>query len=84
MSAENKQHHKFEIIVNAQKKPWDEDKISYSQVVELAFPSHDPKDMFTVQYSKGPKENPQGTLAQGQSVEVKNEMVFNVDQTGQS
>ncbi|MDE2591014.1 MAG: multiubiquitin domain-containing protein [Patescibacteria group bacterium] len=83
MSAESKQH-KFEIIVNAQKRPWNEDKISYSQVVELAFPGHNPKDMFTVQYSKGPKDNPQGTLAQGQSVEIKNEMIFNVTQTIQS
>ena len=70
-----------EIIVNAQKRTWDKKEISYSEVVDLAFPGHSPSDMFTVQYSKGPHENPQGTLAPGQSVQVKSGMVFVVTQT---
>ena len=84
MSGESKQHHKFEIIVNAQKRPWNEERITYEQVVDLAFPSHAATEMFTVQYSHGPQDNRQGTLAQGQSVEVKNEMIFNVTPTVQS
>jgi len=86
MSDESKQHqHPFEIFVNAQKKTWNEEKINFTQVVDLAFPPpHHPGQMFTVQYSHGPEKNPQGTLAEGQSVYVKSGMVFNVHRTDKS
>ncbi len=59
---------KFEIIVNGKPKPCREDTISYSQVVDLAFPQpHKPTEVFTVQYSQGPKENCEGTLVGGQA-----------------
>jgi len=64
--------HGYKIIVNGTRKTWNEDMISYSQVVDLAFPPpHKPTEIFTVQYSRGPKENRQGTLVDGQSVHVK-------------
>ena len=82
MSEERK---KFEIIVNARPKAWTEETISYSQVVDLAFPPpHKPTEIFTVQYSHGPRENPQGTLVEGQSVRVKSGMVFDVTRTDKS
>jgi hypothetical protein len=75
----------FEIIVNAQRKPWKEDTISYSQVIDLAFPPpHGSGEVFTVQYRHGPKENHQGTLADGQTVKVKSGMVFDVSRTDKS
>jgi hypothetical protein len=74
-----------EIFVNAKRKPWDQDTISYTQVVDLAYPPpHTPTEIFTVQYSRGPKENPQGTLVDGQSVKIKNGMVFDVTRTDKS
>ena len=76
---------KFEIIVNARPKSWNEDAISYSQIVDLAFPPpHGPNEVFTVQYSHGPKDNPQGTLVEGQTVTVKSGMVFDVTRTDKS
>ena len=76
---------KYEIFVNAKRKPWGEDTISYSQVVDLAFPPpHKPTEIFTVQYSRGPKENPQGTLVEGQTARVKSGMVFDVTRTDKS
>ena len=78
-------HKKFEIIVNARRKEWSEDTINYWQVVDLAFPPpHDPNEIFTVDYSHGPKENPQGTLTDGENVKVKNGMVFDVTRTNRS
>lgn len=78
-------HRKFEIIVNARPRSWNEDTISYSQVVDLAFPPpHTPTEIFTVQYSRGPKENRQGTLVEGQAVPVKSGMVFDVTRTDKS
>ncbi len=59
MSEENG---RFELIVNGKPKPWNENTISYSQVVDLAFPQpHKPTDVFAVQYSHGSQENRQGT-----------------------
>ena len=78
-------HKKYEIKVNARPKSWTEDMISYSQVVDLAFPPpHGPNQIFTVQYNHGPKENQQGTLVEGQSVHVKSGMVFDVTRTDKS
>jgi hypothetical protein len=83
--AEEKERKKYEIIVNARPKAWSEDTISYSQVVDLAFPQpHKPTEIFTVQYSHGPKENRQGTLVNGQTVQVKGGMVFDVTRTDKS
>jgi len=86
MSGEKEQHpERSEIIVNAQRKTWNNERISYSQVVDLAFPPpHTPTEMFTVQYSHGPHQNPQGTLAEGQDVQVKSGMIFNVGRTDKS
>ena len=82
---EEKEPKKYEIIVNARPKPWSEDTISYTQVVDLAFPPpYKQTEIFTVQYSHGPKENRQGTLVEGQKVQVKGGMVFVVTRTDKS
>lgn len=83
---EDKQHDKtVKIIVNAEPITWNEEKISYTQVVDLAFPPpHGNTEVFTVQFSKGPEGHPKGTLVEGQSVKVKNDMVFNVQKTDKS
>lgn len=75
----------FEIIVNGRPRQWVKETISYTEVVDLAFPPpHKPTEIFTVQYSHGPKENPQGTLVEGQTVTVKSGMVFDVTRTDKS
>ena len=75
----------FNIFVNAQRKSWDAETISYSQVVDLAFPGqHGPNEIFTVQYSRGPKENREGTLVDEQKVKIKSGMVFDVTRTDKS
>jgi hypothetical protein len=77
----------FNLIVNGTPKKWDQEKISFDQVVNLAFngnPPAGPNVMFTVAYSRGPKENPEGTLTEGHSVYVKSGMVFDVTPTNKS
>jgi hypothetical protein len=78
--------HEVKIIVNTREKEWEEKTISYEQVVVLAFGSYstEEKAVYTVDYSKGPKENPEGSLVKGQSVEVKEGMIFNVKHTNRS
>jgi hypothetical protein len=75
-----------EIVVNGQKKEFAGNEISYREVVELAFenPWGNPNIIYTVTYTRGHDDKPQGTLVDGQSVKVKKGMVFNVTRTDKS
>jgi hypothetical protein len=78
-------HKKFELIVNGKPKPWDQDTINYTQVVDLAYPPpHGQNEVFTVQYSHGPRENSHGTVVDGQTTNVKSGMRFDVVRTNKS
>lgn len=71
------------LIVNARQKPFDGERITYQQVVVLAFPDDaNPEIIYTVSYV-GPNI-PDGTLAEGQSVAVQNGMKFDVKKTNRS
>jgi multiubiquitin len=74
------------IIVNTRKKDWDKETISYKEVVILAFGSYseDESVVYTVTYSNGPHGHSEGSLVKGQSVKVKDGMIFNVSQTNRS
>lgn len=78
--------HEFTIIVNARKKTVKHHHLTFDQVVKLAFehPATGPNIMYTVTYSKGPRENPEGNLLEGQRVKIKDGMIFNVIQTDKS
>lgn len=79
-------HHTVTLIVNTREKKWDKPQISFEEVVILAFGSYsqDPNVIYTVTFSHGPKPKNEGTLVRGQSVMVKNRMIFNVSQTNKS
>ncbi len=75
----------FNIIVNARQHLWKYKTINYPQIIDLAFPSsHGPNEIFTVQCSRGPKENREGTLVDGQDIEIKSGMVFDIVRTDKS
>ena len=74
----------YQIIVNGKDYSWDKKDIGFWEVVQLAFPARKETMMFTVQYSNGPKANPQGELDKGQRVEVQKDMVFDVRHTARS
>lgn len=76
----------FHIIVNARPKVVTEKVLSFAQIVALAFdnPPSGPNIMFTVTYRNGPKQNPEGSSLEGQSVKIKDKMVFNVTPTDKS
>jgi hypothetical protein len=76
----------FCIIVNLKEKDWLERKISYAQVVKLAYPEYNGTavNSYTVKFSDGPKQNPKGSMSLGDSVYVKNKMVFDVTATNKS
>ena len=73
----------MKIIVNTRPHPWSEKKITFEQVVELAFPGqpYDPQGTL-VEYSRG--HGPDHSLRSGQSVKVKDGMVFDVEPANRS
>ena len=84
---ERAKHDKVEwIIVNGRRKEVDLRRISFEEVVALAFstPPTGAGVQFTVQYTRGPEHKPSGTLVEGQSVKVKNGMEFDVTPTNRS
>jgi hypothetical protein len=87
MEQEQKEHKKeITIIVNSRPRTWSEKEISYKEVVILAFGSYSESEniIYTVTYSKGEDSKREGSLLKGQSVKVKEGMIFNVTQTNQS
>ncbi len=81
----NDEKEKFKIYVNQDHHEIDTHKISYERVVDLYVgEGGKPSKEYLVKYSHGPSENPSGTLAPGQEVEVKDDMRFRVSGTGES
>lgn len=74
------------IVVEGTPHEWSRPRIRYAEVVTLfdpGFPQH-PDVTYSVTYDHGPRQNPEGILAPGGTVRVKEKMVFHVSRTGQS
>lgn len=74
------------IIVNGEPHEVTETRLSFNEVVKLAYPVRPPGQCieFTVTYHNGPPANPKGTLTEGHSVKIKNKMIFHVTPTDRS
>ena len=74
------------IVVEGTPHEWPKNaEITYAEVVTLEVPDYadHPEITYSVTYHKG-HGNKEGILAPGDSVKVKDGMVFNVSETGQS
>jgi hypothetical protein len=75
----------FNIVINAQPFKVDGPDISYQQVFDLANDgSWDANTSVLITYTRGHGNKPEGTLAKGGSVKLKDDMIFDVDPTGKS
>jgi len=74
----------YSIIVNGRPREVTEHKLTYLQVVQLAFPGEQPSAtvVFTVTYSN--PHGKDGSLVEGQDVVIKDGVIFNVRKTDQS
>lgn len=74
------------IVVNGREKEVSQKEISFNEVVTLAFGSAPGGDniIFTVTYKRGHGDKPEGTLVEGDSVKIKDGMIFNVTRTDKS
>jgi Multiubiquitin len=72
--------------VNGQQKVVMMKTETFAQIVALAFPTPPTGSniVYTVSYEDGPRANSQGSLKDGQSVKVKDGMIFNVTATDRS
>ena len=85
--AEGQGHIKnFTIIVNGRQKVVTTKEISFSEIVALAFdnPPTGENVIFTITYRRGEGNKPEGTLVEGDTVKVKDGMIFNVTATNKS
>lgn len=73
------------IVVNGREKEVSHKELSFNEVVALAegLPSG-PYIVYTITYRRGHGNKPEGTLAEGESVKVKDGMIFNVTATDKS
>ena len=78
------QPREIKIIVNGREKTVTEKKLSYAQIVRLAFNPADADTIYTVTYKKGPPSNPQGSMVEGDIVNLECGMIFNVTATRKS
>lgn len=74
------------IVVNGTPHKWTKEKISFKEVIVLAFGQYidKPTMVYTVAYEDGPRQNPEGSMFVGQEVFVKHKMIFNASQTDKS
>jgi hypothetical protein len=74
------------IIVEGTPHEWPKDDITYAEVITLEVPDYsEPSNItYSVKYKRGQGNKPEGILAPGASVKVKEGMVFSVSETGQS
>ena len=74
------------IIVNGRPREVEKTELSFEEIVRLAFPNatFGPDFEYTVTFSKGPNAKKEGTLTAGQTIKVKDGMVFNVTETNKS
>jgi len=75
----------FEIIVNGMAKIWNNNLISFDEVIKLAFGNINYNNRaYTVTYANGPKKNSKGSMVLGDNVHIKSKMNFNATATNKS
>jgi hypothetical protein len=83
---EHAHNKEFSIIVNGRNRVVTKRELSFAEVVALAF---DPVPtgqniVFTITYRRGEGHKPEGTLVEGETVKIKEGMIFNVTATDKS
>ena len=81
----NKKDSSIIIIVNGREKVPAKEDMTFNEIVALAegLPSGQ-FIVYTVTYRRGPRNKPEGTLVEGETVKVTNGMIFNVTATDKS
>lgn len=73
----------FKIIVNGRERVVTKKEMSFMEIVALADLSSGPNIIYTITYRRGEGDK-QGTLVEGDSIKIKDGMIFNVTATDKS
>ncbi|QQS40355.1 MAG: multiubiquitin domain-containing protein [Acidobacteriota bacterium] len=86
MSAKSNDKKVVSIFVNGTGYEWPKGEITYTEVVTLDVPDYPqhPEITYSVTFKRGRGNKPEGILAPGDSVKVKEGTSFRVSPTGQS
>ena len=73
------------VVVNGRPKTVSKKELTFAEVVALAdnLPSG-PNTIYTVTYRRGHGNKPEGSMVEGDTVRVKDKMIFNVTATDKS
>lgn len=76
----------FTIIVNGRQEVVTSKELSFAEVLALAFdsPPTGPNIVFTITYRRGEGNKPEGSMVEGETVKIKDGMIFNVTATDKS
>jgi hypothetical protein len=79
-------HGRVTIIVNGRRHTVEKHEASFAEIVDLAFPGQvqGGNIMFTITFKRGHGDKPEGTLVEGDTVRLKDGMIFNVARTDKS
>lgn len=72
------------IIINGREKKWSKKEITFDEVVVLSELPTGENTLFTMTYRRGEGNKPEGGLSPGDTVRVKDGMIFNVTATDKS
>lgn len=74
------------IYVNTRAKTVTKGELTFDEIIHLAYdnPPSGPNWVFTVNYDNGHGNKPEGSLLPGESVKVKDGMIFDVTATDKS
>lgn len=74
------------IIINGRPRSVTAKELTFAEVVRLAFEDAVFNDatIYTVTFKRGGGNKPEGTLVEGESVKIKDGMIFNVARTDKS
>ncbi|MCW3161307.1 multiubiquitin domain-containing protein [Chryseobacterium oryctis] len=74
------------IYVNGRENVWNEKEINFVQIIKIAFGNFENSESaaYTVAFKRGQGNKPEGVLNLGESVKVKDKMIFNATRTDKS
>lgn len=84
--AKTEHHRDIEIVVNAEQHVVHQRRLTFEDVVRLAFADAIFNDdiVYTVTYKRGPHQNREGSLVAGEAVLITHGMIFNAKRTDKS
>lgn len=80
------QHRRITLVINARERTIIEKELTFEQLVALAFPTAPTGEnvLFTISFRRGHGNKPDGSLLAGETVQIKDGMVFVVSATDKS